>query len=119
MSNPSLPSPLIPRQPVPPLQVPTLGHGSFCLAEHDLSLAKAGEWGLFISTSRGTNSIGIEEPAHFSAPGVFIVRPDGTLYDDALQTMPFARPHVDGLLAALNLAREKNDPARGEYMGAV
>jgi peroxiredoxin len=130
MSNPSLRSPLIPRQPVPALQVRTLEHGSFCLAEdaatnftlvvfyrglhcpiclkyllelgrlqpefdrrgvkvvaissdgreraqamadklkapalrmgYDLSLAKAREWGLFVSTSRGTTSIGIEEPA--------------------------------------------------------
>ncbi len=30
MSNPS---PLIPRQAVPPLQVPTLDHGNFSLAE--------------------------------------------------------------------------------------
>jgi hypothetical protein len=86
---------------------------------YDLSLAKAREWGLFISTSRGTTSIGIEEPALFSEPGVFIVRPDGTLYYGAVQTMPFARPHFDELLAALDFALEKNYPARGEYIGAV
>jgi peroxiredoxin len=186
MSNPSLPSTLIPRQPVPFLQVPTLDHGSFSLADdaavnftlvvfyrglhcpiclkyllelgrlqpefdkrgvkviaissdgreraqamadklkatalrmgYDLSLAKAREWGLFISTSRGTTSIGIEEPALFSEPGVFIVRPDGTLYYGAVQTMPFARPHFDELLAALDFALEKNYPARGEYIDAV
>lgn len=44
----------------------------------DLSLAQARQWGPFISTSRGTTSIGIEEPALFAEPGVFIVRPDGT-----------------------------------------
>ena len=33
MSNPSLPTVLIPRQPVPALQVPTLDHGSFSLAD--------------------------------------------------------------------------------------
>jgi peroxiredoxin len=86
---------------------------------YDLSLAAARQWGLFISTSRGTTSIGIEEPALFSEPGVFIVRPDGTLYYGAVQTMPFARPHFDELLAALDFALDKNYPARGEFTGAV
>ena len=86
---------------------------------YDLSLAKARAWGLFISTSRGTTSIGIEEPALFSEPGMFLVRADGTLYYGAVQTMPFARPHFDELLAALDFALEKNYPARGEYIGAV
>jgi peroxiredoxin len=85
----------------------------------DLSLASARAWGLSISTSRGTTSIGIEEPALFSEPGVFIVRPDATLYYAAVQTMPFARPHFDELLAALDFALAKNYPARGEYTGPV
>lgn len=86
---------------------------------YDLALGKAREWGLYVSTSRGKTSIGIEEPALFSEPGTFIVRPDGTLYYGAVQTMPFARPHFDELLAALDFALEKNYPARGEYAGAV
>ena len=86
---------------------------------YDFSLAHARAWGLYISTSRGTTSIGIEEPALFSEPGVFIVRPDGTLYYGAVQTMPFARPHFDELLAALDFALDKNYPARGEYAGPV
>jgi peroxiredoxin len=86
---------------------------------HGVSLAKAREWGLYISTSRGTTSIGIAEPALFAEPGVFIVRPDGSLYYGAVQTMPFARPHFDELLAALDFALAKDYPARGEYTGAV
>ena len=86
---------------------------------YNLSLSKAREWGLYISTSRGITSIGIEEPPLFSEPGVFIVRPDGTLYYGAVQTMPFARPHFDELLAALDFALDKDYPARGEYIGAV
>lgn len=86
---------------------------------YGLSLATARAWGLYISTSRGTTSIGIEEPPLFSEPGVFIVRPDGTLYYGAVQTMPFARPHFDELLAALDFALDKHYPARGEYTGAV
>ena len=86
---------------------------------YDLGLATAREWGLYVSTSRGVTSIGIEEPALFSEPGVFIVRPDGMLYYAAVQTMPFARPHFDELLAALDFALAKNYPARGEYAGPV
>jgi peroxiredoxin len=177
---------LIPRQPVPELDVPTLAHGRFklsaqspanftllafyrglhcpiCLkyllelgrlqAEFEkrgvgvvavsddtreraqamadklgapalrigyaLGLPKAREWGLYVSTSRGTTSTGVEEPALFPEPGVFIVRSDGTLYYGAVQTMPFARPHFDELLAAIDFALAKNYPARGEYTGAV
>lgn len=86
---------------------------------YDLGLSHARAWGLYISTSRGKTSIGIEEPALFSEPGVFIVRPDATLYYGAVQTMPFARPHFDELLAALDFALEKSYPARGEYTGPV
>jgi peroxiredoxin len=84
-----------------------------------LALSSARDWGLYISTSRGVTSIGIEEPALFAEPGVFLVRPDGTLYYGAVQTMPFARPHFDELIGALDFALAKNYPARGEYVGAV
>ena len=86
---------------------------------HSLPPAQARDWGLHLSTSRGTTSIGIEEPALFAEPGVFIVRPDGTLYYGVVQTMPFARPHFDELLAAIDFALAKDYPARGEYAGTV
>lgn len=82
---------------------------------YGLSLAEARQWGLYVSTSRGVTSIGIEEPALFSEPGVFLVRPDGTLYYGAVQTMPFARPAWADLLAAIDFALNKNYPARGDY----
>lgn len=86
---------------------------------YDLPLAEAKNWGLYISTSRGKTSIGIEEPALFSEPGLFMVQPDRSLYYGAVQTMPFVRPHFSELLKALDFAIEKNYPARGEYTGAV
>lgn len=177
---------LMPRQPVPALQVPTLAHGDFSLAVeapqqftmlvfyrglhcpiclkyllelgrllpefdkrgvsvlalssdtreraqamadklaapslrigHGLSLAVAREWGLYVSTSRGVTSTGMEEPALFAEPGIFLLRPDATLYYGAVQTMPFARPHFDELLGALDFAVAKDYPARGEYAGPV
>lgn len=86
---------------------------------YGLSLKNARQWGLYISTSRGKTSIGIEEPPLFSEPGVFIVRPDGTLYYGAVQTMPFARPQFQDLLAAIDVAIAKDYPARGEYTAEV
>lgn len=86
---------------------------------YGLPLNVARQWGLYISTSRGLTSIGIEEPALFSEPAVYIVRPDTSLYYGAVQTMPFARPNFADLLGAIDFALAKDYPARGEYTGAV
>ncbi len=86
---------------------------------YDLPLANAREWGLFISTSRGNTSIGIEEPALFSEPGLFMVTPEQNLYYGSVQTMPFVRPHFSELVGALDFAIKNDYPARGEYTGPV
>ncbi|MCA2009447.1 peroxiredoxin-like family protein [Tritonibacter mobilis] len=86
---------------------------------YDLPLNVAKDWGLYISTSRGTTSIGIEEPALFSEPGLFMVTPEQTLYYGSVQTMPFVRPHFSELVAALDFAIANSYPARGEYTGSV
>ena len=86
---------------------------------YGLSLSVAKEWGLYISTSRGLTSIGIEEPALFSEPGVFLVRPDQTLYYASVQTMPFVRPVFREMVQALDFVIPKDYPARGEYTGEV
>ena len=81
---------------------------------YGLGMDKARELELPISTSRGKTSIGIEEPETFSEPGLFLVKPDGTLYAAYIQTMPFARPPLDQLLKAIDFIKEKDYPARGE-----
>jgi len=86
---------------------------------YDLPLSKAREWGLYISTSRGKTSIGIEEPALFAEPGLFMVTPEQTLYYGSTQTMPFVRPHFSELVGAIDFAIKNDYPARGEYTGAV
>ena len=86
---------------------------------YDLPLAKAREWGLYISTSRGTTSIGIEEPELFAEPGLFMVSPEQNLYYGSVQTMPFVRPHFIELVHAIDFAIKNDYPARGEYTGAV
>jgi peroxiredoxin len=84
----------------------TLGYG--------LSLDEARRWGLYISSSRGKTSLGIEEPPQFSEPGLFLVRPDQTLYWGNVATMPFARPHFNEILSAIDFVLKNNYPARGE-----
>ena len=86
---------------------------------YGLSMETARQWGLYISSGRGATSIGIEEPALFSEPGVFLIKPDGTLYYGSTQTMPFARPQLQDLLGAIDYAITKAYPARGEFAGPV
>jgi hypothetical protein len=83
----------------------TVGYG--------LPLRKAREWGLFISLSRGKTSLGIEEPFLFSEPGLFLVRPDGTLFASIVQTMPFVRMYLGELLTALDSIIKNDYPPRG------
>ncbi len=84
----------------------TVGYG--------VSIEKAREWGLYISSSRGMTSAGVEEPPLFAEPGLFLVKPDRTLYWASISTMPFARPHFSEIAAAIDFAVSKNYPARGE-----
>jgi peroxiredoxin len=81
---------------------------------YGLSMANAREWGLFVSTSRGKTSTGVAEPDQFNEPGLFLVKPDQTLYASSVATMPFARPHFDEILNAINFVVDKDYPARGE-----
>lgn len=81
---------------------------------YGLDLAVARRWGLFISSGHGMTSTGVEEPARFSEPALYLIRPDGTLYFGSVQTMPFARPHLSDVLAAIDYVLKNNYPARGE-----
>ena len=84
----------------------TIGYG--------VSIDTARRWGLYISTSRGMTSAGVEEPPLFAEPGLFLVKPDGMLYWGSVSTMPFARPHFNEILQGIDFAISKNYPARGE-----
>ena len=81
---------------------------------YDLGIDQSRAWGLFISTGRGKTSAGIEEPPLFNEPGLFLVRPDKTLYASNIVTMPFTRPRFKDVLAALDVIIERDYPARGE-----
>jgi peroxiredoxin len=81
---------------------------------YGLSLAAARGWGLYVSSGQGKTSAGVDEPALFSEPAIYLVRPDGTLYFGSVQTMPFARPHFSDILMAIDFVVKNNYPARGE-----
>lgn len=76
---------------------------------YGLSIADARRWGLFVS-----RAISDKEPQEFAEPGLFLVRPDRTLYAASIQTMPFARPHFADLLAAVDYISKNQYPPRGE-----
>jgi peroxiredoxin len=84
----------------------TIGYG--------LTLDSGREWGLFVSSSRGKTSTGVMEPDLFLEPGLFMIRPDGTLYFASVQTMPFARPAFGDILKAVDFVIANDYPARGE-----
>jgi len=76
---------------------------------YDMDEATMRAWGLYLS--KGLTDT---EPAIFSEPGLFLVRPDASLYSAHVQSTPFARPRLDELIKALEFVREKDYPARGE-----
>jgi len=76
---------------------------------YGLGIEEARQWGLYISSA-----IKEGEPPRFAEPGLFLIRPGGTLYCSSVQTMPFARPCFTEVLQAVAFVTERNYPARGE-----
>ena len=63
------------------------------------------EGGHSIADSRGVTSAGIKETRQFREPGLVLVPSDGTLYWAAVQSVPFARPHFDEVLSAVDFIK--------------
>jgi peroxiredoxin len=81
---------------------------------HGVTIDAARQWGLYVSTGRGATSTGVEEPALFAEPGLFLIKPDATLYWLSVSSMPFARLHFPEIAQAIDFAIAKDYPARGE-----
>lgn len=73
------------------------------------SLESMREWGLFMS-----KAIKEGQPKEFSEPGLFIIRPDGTLYASVVGTMPFLRPRLEDVVETVRWVNQNDYPARGE-----
>ena len=83
---------------------------------YGLSVDQSRDWGLHRSAGRGKTSVGIEEPAEFAEPGLYLIRPDNSLYWGQVSTMPFAHPHFREILGALSFVLANDYPARGELV---
>ena len=79
----------------------TVGYGQ--------SIQSMRDWGLYIS-----KGISESEPALFGEPGLFLVRPDGTIYYIGVNSMPFGRPSLSEMLKTIDFIIAKNYPPRGE-----
>lgn len=77
---------------------------------YGLSEEMARKLGLYLSAGRPDSP----EPAIFSEPALFLVRPDQTLYFASVQSMPFTRPPLDQLMMGIDYALADDYPARGE-----
>lgn len=75
----------------------------------DFSIENARNWDLFVS-----EGISDKEPDVFFEPGLFLIRPDRTLYAASIQSMPFARPKFDDLLKSISFVLNEEYPARGD-----
>lgn len=66
-------------------------------------------WGLFVS-----ERVADHEPEHFGEPGLFLISPDGTVYYEAITSMPWGRPRLDDIIGGIDFVLEQDYPARGE-----
>ena len=76
---------------------------------YGLSEAQMRAWGLFVS--RGRNE---EEPPIFNEPALFLLKPDRSVYYEAILSMPVGRPRLDDLLHGIDFWAAHDYPARGD-----
>ena len=75
---------------------------------YGLTLDDMRRWGLYITKGHFEG-----EPAIFSEPATFIIKPDGRLYYANIGTHPFARPDLGILLRGLDYIVHHDYPFRG------
>jgi peroxiredoxin len=76
---------------------------------YELTEAQMRAWGLFVS--RGHKD---DEPPIFNEPAIFLLKPDRSVYYEAILSMPVGRPHLDDLLRGIDFFVAKDYPARGD-----
>jgi peroxiredoxin len=76
---------------------------------YGLSVPAARAWDLYIS-----RAIREGEPPEFNEPGLFLTKPDGTLFFASRGSAPWGRPPLDQMLRGIDIAMERKMPARGE-----
>jgi peroxiredoxin len=76
---------------------------------YSLPIEMARSWGLYVSKAARSH-----ENKTFVEPGMFLIRPDRTLYASIIGSMPFARPGLNELLRATEFIVRKGYPVRGD-----
>ena len=74
-----------------------------------MTVAQMNEWGLYLSAG-----VKEPEPAVFGEPGLFLIKPDHSIYYAAYNSMPMGRPDVREVVKFVEFALENSYPARGE-----
>lgn len=71
------------------------------------------DWGLFMSEADPGRAM----PAVFSEPGLFLIKPDKTVFYEAVSSAPIGRPSIDELVGWLDFISEREGgyPTRGSY----
>ncbi|MGZ0655399.1 redoxin domain-containing protein [Coraliomargarita sp. W4R72] len=76
---------------------------------YGMSVEQMKAWGLYLS-----NGIKESEPTVFGEPGLFLIKPDHTIYYATYNSMPMGRPDVREVIDFVKFALENDYPARGE-----
>jgi hypothetical protein len=74
---------------------------------------------VYLGIAPGASSIGVLEPALFSESGVFLLRPDQSIYYIAVQSMRLTRPNFREMISALDFIIDEGYPAGSEYAGIL
>lgn len=77
---------------------------------YGVTQADAKAWGLWVS-----KAFKDVEAEFFTEPGLFWIKPDGSLYLIDISNMPWARPDLKNLLGKVGYALEHNYPSRGTH----
>ena len=82
---------------------------------YGISIPDARRWGLYVT--EGRPKAGISEPDVYTEPALFLIHPDGRLFFSAVQTMPFARPRFEDVIAGFDFMFERGFTLVDDYPG--
>lgn len=78
---------------------------------YDLSIPQMQSMGLYISDPRSPE----ETNQPFPEPGLFVLRPEGTVQILDISNAPFSRPDLPSILRGITFGRDKGYPIRGTH----
>ncbi|WP_422106350.1 peroxiredoxin-like family protein [Winogradskyella sp.] len=78
---------------------------------YGLDAETANKWGLYLS-----KAIKDYEPDVFNEPGLFLIKPDNSIYFVTLNSTPWGRPHLASFVKVIDFINTSGYPARGELL---